>query len=121
MCIRDSHRGQLCSLRPTWYDLSAEVHIPDVIVGPSSKGAFRFVENHADSPITNNLYGLSWRPSVTMQTKKAILTWLRSEGGQEEIERVARSQGSGLLKVEPRALARVLLPDGLIGAAAGPD
>lgn len=103
-------KGVLCAERSVWYDLSHEVHIADVIVGPSTKGEFRFVENLAGAPITNNLYGMSWRPDVGTETQTALLDWLRSPAGQREIARVARSQGSGLLKVEPRALSQLQLP-----------
>lgn len=103
-------KGVLCSERLNWYDLSQEVHIPDVIVGPSTKGEFRFMDNVAGSPITNNLYGMSWHSFVSAETKTALLDWLRSPSGQRQISNVARSQGSGLLKVEPRALCRLQLP-----------
>lgn len=102
--------GVLCSERRDWFNLRGEVKTPDVIVGPSTKDVFRFVENLAGSPITNNLYGLIWRPEVGSETRRAILTWLRSAEGQSVIASAARSQGAGLLKIEPRALSGLRLP-----------
>lgn len=100
----------LCSDRRDWFDLSDEAIPPDVIVGPSTKSAFRFVVNTAGAQITNNLYGLVWKPLVPVEQRREILSWLRSSPGQESIAEAARTQGGGLLKIEPRALKGLRLP-----------
>jgi len=72
----------LCQDRAVWHDLTGESAIADVIVGPSTKSTFRFVQNLAGAHIANNLYGLTWRPSVPVTRRAEILAWLRSAPGQ---------------------------------------
>lgn len=104
-------RRLLCQMRRRWYDLTSEVFRPDLVIGQSTKDAFRIVENRAEATLVNNLYGMSWRPAVSQATRAALLKWLRSADGQLAIKAQARLQGAGLLKIEPRALERVQLPD----------
>lgn len=100
----------LCGVRRDWFDLSDEATPPDVIVGPSTKSSFRFIVNSAQAQITNNLYGLIWQSWVPPQLRAEILSWLRSGPGQESLAAAARTQGGGLLKIEPRALKYLPLP-----------
>jgi adenine-specific DNA-methyltransferase len=100
----------LCQDRAIWHDLSGESTIPDVIVGPSTKSTFRFVQNLARAHIANNLYGLTWRPGVPFTLRTQILSWLRSTPGQRATRAAARTQGGGLLKIEPRAVSSLRLP-----------
>lgn len=109
------HEGVLCSRRTIWYDLTAEVQRPDVIVGAMTQRHFKLVTNSINAAITNNLYGITWRDSVAPGQRRAILGWLRSDAGQTALVGVARRQGAGLLKLEPGGLRRLLLPDNLIG------
>ncbi|MER7558827.1 hypothetical protein ABTZ46_17915 [Nocardioides sp. NPDC126508] len=104
----------LCSYRREWFDLSTEVVVPDVIVGPSSKTEFRFVVNEAAAYITNNLYGLSWKTEVPPATRTAVLSWLRGPQGQAAIRARARSHGDRLSKIEPRALNALPIPATLV-------
>lgn len=105
------HQRHLCKARRTWYDLTTEVFYPNLLMGPTTKKVFRFVENEAGATLVNNLYGLRWKENVPEATKSELLTWLRSEEGQTAIRGHARTQGAGLLKIEPRALERVPIPD----------
>jgi adenine-specific DNA-methyltransferase len=107
------NEGELCQRRDDWFDLTSEVFIPDVIVGSMSKDAFRFIANPARAVITNNLYGIRWRDDVDKNVQEAILKWLRSTVGQQALTEVARSQGGGLKKLEPRALRDLPLPSRL--------
>jgi hypothetical protein len=101
----------LCQVRPhEWYDLSNDLVVPDVIVTAMTRGGVRIVANDVGAAITNNLYGWRWREDVTKRAQKAILTWLRGDDGQQAMLSLARSQGDGLYKVEPRALADLDLP-----------
>jgi adenine-specific DNA-methyltransferase len=104
----------LCSKRETWYDLTSEVFVPDVIVGAMTRGTFRLVQNDVGATITNNLYGIRWRPSTTDETRSRTLDWLRSESGQNALSRAARRQGDKLLKIEPGALRKIVVPDATI-------
>jgi len=113
-------QGVLCSQRQVWHDLSPELGIPDVIVGPATTTRFRFVQNEARAQILNNLYGLKWRSHVTQAQRERVLEWLRSDEAQDAISRQARSQGSGLLKIEPRALQQLAMPAEITGPEAPP-
>ena len=75
-----------------------------------TRGAVRFVANLADAAIVNNLYGWTWREDVSELDRVAILHWLRSAEGQQEIDAAARRQGIGLKKLEPKALAQLRIP-----------
>lgn len=100
--------------RPEWYDLTHDLVIPDIIVGAMTRGRFRFVENTAKAVITNNLYGWCWHAEVSTASRAAIINWLLSEAGQRTVLAAARSQGDGLHKLEPSALANVLIPASII-------
>lgn len=104
------HLRHLCQTRPNWFDLTAEVTFPDLVVGQSTKKVFRFVEVQAKATLLNNLYGLTWRKGISEETKADLLAWLRSEAGQDAVRSQARAQGQGLLKIEPRALLSVRVP-----------
>lgn len=101
----------LCQTRSNWFDLTAEVTFPHLVVGQSTKKVFRFVEVNAKATLVNNLYGLTWKKGIGEETKADLLAWLRSEAGQDAVRSQARAQGQGLLKIEPRALLNVRVPE----------
>lgn len=103
----------LCQDRTPWHDLSRDIVIPDVIVTAMSKCEFRIVANDAGAAITNNLYGLTWRNDTTEETRAEVLRWLRGTAGQDSIRAACRRQGDQLNKLEPRALASLVLPESL--------
>lgn len=101
----------LCQARPgEWYDLDHDLVQPDIVVGPMTRGSVRFVANDAGAAIVNNLYGWTWHEDVPRADRQAILSWLRSADGQQEIDAAARRQGIGLRKLEPKALAQLRIP-----------
>lgn len=102
----------LCQVRAgEWYDLNHDLFVPDVIITAMTRGGFRVVENDIHAAITNNLYGWTWKPGITTKKQQAaVLAWLRGGDGQSALLAVARSQGNGLNKVEPTALACLELP-----------
>lgn len=104
-------RRHLCANRLVWFDVSRDVFHPDLVIGQSTKDAFRIVEVNDQVTLLNNLYGMWWKDGIDAETKADILTWLRSDGGKAAIEERARHQGLGLRKIEPRALLDVRLPD----------
>lgn len=103
--------GHLCQTRPRWFDLRAEVAYPDLVIGQSTKDVFRFVEVQAKATLLNNLYGMTWKRGISSEMKVDLLDWLRGDEGQAAVKGMARSQGVGLLKIEPRALLNVRLPE----------
>lgn len=101
----------LCRVRPgEWFDLDHDLVVPDIVVGPMTRGSVRFVANRAGGAIVNNLYGWTWREDVPEADRTAILEWLRDAEGQREIDSAARRQGIGLKKLEPKALAQLRIP-----------
>jgi hypothetical protein len=101
----------LCRVRKSdWYELTHDLFIPDVIMSPMTRGQVRFVENAAGAAIINNLYGWRWHPEVSLASREEVLRWLRSEAGQSNILFAARRQGEGLRKIEPNALANMVVP-----------
>lgn len=104
----------LCETRPVWFDLTQEVFYPDLVIGQSTKKEFRFVHVGGQATLVNNLYGMQWKPDVPEELRSEVLLWLRGDGGQAAITARARTQGVGLLKIEPRALLDVPLPERFI-------
>jgi hypothetical protein len=110
-------QAYLCRARPgEWFDLNHDLVVPDIVVGPMTRGRVRFAANGAKAAIVNNLYGWTWNENVPEPDRKAILDWLRSATGQQAIDAAARRQGIGLKKLEPKALAQLRVP----GAIATP-
>lgn len=103
-------RRELCSRRDVWFDVNHDVFVPHVIIGAMTRDKFRIVTNDAGAIITNNLYGWRWKSNTPETTRTGILAWLRSVEGQNALQSAARSQGDGLLKLEPRALRDLRLP-----------
>ena len=110
----DMAKGRhLCQQRDRqrrWYDLSVDITHPDLVIGQSTKRTFRIIENHAHAAILNNLYGMTWLPGVDKETRAGLLAWLRGSKGQTALRRAARVQGTGLYKIEPKALANLPVP-----------
>lgn len=96
--------------RDDWYDLTHELVVPDIIIGPMTRGRVRFVENELGAVITNNLYGWRWYPEISAASRTEIVKWLRCEAGQATVLAAARRQGDGLHKLEPSGLANVVIP-----------
>ncbi|MFA0850723.1 Eco57I restriction-modification methylase domain-containing protein [Curtobacterium sp. WHRI 8282] len=101
----------LCAKRKNWYDLSAEIKIPDLIMSPMSRTRFRFIYNSSGATLTNNLYGLTAKEGNDTETLRKIYAWLNSEEGQAVIAHHARRQANGLLKIEPKALLNLPVTD----------
>ncbi|MGB3184504.1 MAG: class I SAM-dependent methyltransferase [Ornithinimicrobium sp.] len=102
-------RPFLCNQRPCWYDLTPQVHDVDVAVSPMSKGTFRVLEAPEGAAVLNNLYGLVWRENLSATKRARTLAFLRSPAGQDAIQRSARSQANGLLKIEPKAFGAIIV------------
>jgi adenine-specific DNA-methyltransferase len=108
---KEFDQRHLCQTRPVWHDLTAEVFVPDLVIGQSTKKVFRILENRAQATLVNNLYGMTWKSGVDATTRTDLLDWLRSDDGQAALTAQARTQGAQLKKIEPKALLRVRIPD----------
>ena len=105
----------LCSARKFWFDLEHDIQVPDVIITAMSRGVFRVVTNDLGAAITNNLYGWKWRDSTSQAVRAKVVEWLRTSDGQQALRSASRRQGNNLLKLEPRALSRLPVPETLLG------
>ncbi|MDH2429683.1 Eco57I restriction-modification methylase domain-containing protein [Sphaerisporangium sp. TRM90804] len=103
----------LCRTRQPWY-MVEKIPIPDILIGPMGKKAFRVVVNTVGAIPTNTVYGikLRYRTAENFAGKvEHLATWLRSIEGQEALLALARNHhGDGLVKLEPGALKQVQVP-----------
>ncbi|MDF1489997.1 Eco57I restriction-modification methylase domain-containing protein [Tessaracoccus caeni] len=100
----------LCASRERWFDLSAEVWIPDVVLSSFGRDSYHVHVNNAGHSITNNLFGWTWKDSVALDERQAILEWLTSEEGQRSLALSATREANGLHRLSPRALMHVQYP-----------
>ncbi|GGF18117.1 XamI DNA methyltransferase [Subtercola lobariae] len=108
------HTRVLCQRRSDWFDLTAEVRCPDVIIGAMTQKRFKLVNNSIGATLTNNLYGITWMRTTTSKQRRDVLRWLRTDEGQQALTGVARRQGAGLIKLEPGGLRRLPLPSEIV-------
>ena len=104
----------LCAKRKHWYDLSHEVKTPAVILSALARDDFHILENGSGLAITNNLFGLYWKPAVDDKTKARIVTWLRSPHGQAALRAGASVEANGLHRLSPKGVAATRLPNLLL-------
>lgn len=109
------HERVLCARRSVWYDLTAELRRPDVLIGAMTQNQFKLVTNDIGAAHTNNLYGLTWHAEIARERRTRVLDWLRSEAGQAALAVVARRQGAGLMKLEPGGLRKLPIPTSVAG------
>lgn len=107
---------RLCQDRAVWFEIEHDLTMPDVILGSATRDRFRIIQNQANAHITNNLYGFTWREHVSSETQKAVVEWLRADDGQAALVRASRHQGTGLIKIEPRAFRNLPIPRYLVDA-----
>ncbi|WP_419707716.1 Eco57I restriction-modification methylase domain-containing protein [Promicromonospora sp. NFX87] len=101
------HEQHLCAKRARWYDLSAEVKIPEVIISALARDVFHVFPNTEKLAITNNLFGLYWAATVDGATKAALVDWLRSDQGQAALKASSSVEANGLHRLSPKAIAEI--------------
>ncbi len=110
----------LATRRSKWWSIE-QLPAPRLLLQPMTKHRFKIVVNHVQAYHTNTLYGL-YPLGLRARVVDQVASWLRSDDGQEALTRVARPLSSGLLRVEPKAVGALRLPqslaDGLGGASA---
>jgi hypothetical protein len=100
----------LASHREPWYRLEP-VEPPSLMLSPMGKQRMRVVINEAEAVPSNALYGLYFEdPSVA----HAVAHWLAAEVGQTALFEHARAYGAGLFKLEPKDVAKIGIPRGLL-------
>lgn len=107
---RGVDQAHLCAQRRRWFDLTAEIKRPDVILTSLGRETFHFHDNLEGLAITNNLFGLRWRDGVDDTQKKHALNWLRSEDGQQALIRSSATEANGLHRLSPRAIEDLRFP-----------
>jgi hypothetical protein len=107
---RGLHLRHLCGRRKRWYDLSTEVKTPDVILAALARDDFHVLHNEEGLAITNNLFGLYWKPEVDEDTKAWVVHWLRSARGQTALREGSSVEANGLHRLSPRAVASIRIP-----------
>lgn len=106
---RGVSKGYLCRSRQRWYEMEKR-EVPAILMTYMSKGAPRFLRNDAGLMPLNVFHGLYPR-NLSKAEVSRLLQHLRSEAFAKRLRHGARTYADGLLKVEPRELAAVTVPD----------
>jgi len=101
----------LCKKRTAWFDLSAEVKTPDVILSALARDAFHVLPNADGLAITNNLFGLYWKDGVDQAAKDRVVNWLRSSRGQAALRASASVEANGLHRLSPKTIGHLVVSD----------
>jgi hypothetical protein len=108
--IRGTPDRYLCRVRTPWYAVE-QPPIPDILIAPMTKSRFRVVQNLAGATPTNSIYGIRLiHREDAVESARKLVTWLRSDTGQQGLLSIARRHSDGLFKIEPRALASLNVP-----------
>jgi tRNA1(Val) A37 N6-methylase TrmN6 len=99
-------KRHLASQRKPWYSLT-ELPRPQILVSPLSKTTFKIVVNSVSAVPSNNLFGISLKNGGD---PNRLAAWLRSDLGQQELQRRSRRYPGGSYKLEPGDLRRVTVP-----------
>ena len=102
------HSGFLASHRRHWFAVEDIAPAPLLLL-PMSSREFRVIRNTRGVRHTNNFYGLY--PLTDKVDMDRAARWLRSRDGQRELRRVANRYGGGMLKLEPRMVGDVEVPE----------
>ena len=95
-----------CRIRDPWYVVPS-VRIPDFFLSYMSGVQPSLVRNDASCTCTNSVHGIQLKPGVTGHQIEAL--W-NSSFVQLSCELEGHPLGGGMLKLEPREAARIVLP-----------
>ncbi|MFI5742125.1 Eco57I restriction-modification methylase domain-containing protein [Streptomyces anulatus] len=100
----------LCRARTLWYAVE-RMPVPDILIAPMTKKRFRVIQNLAGATPTNSIYGIRLiRRTEVVESARKLVSWLRSDDGQQALLSIARRHSDGLFKLEPRALSNLNVP-----------
>lgn len=117
-------QGYLCRRRSPWYAQEQRPAAPIVCTymgrgGGAQSRPFRFIRNRTQAVATNGYLLLYPRPELHLGAEALDRVWRHLSGLDPQVLlREGRVYGGGLYKLEPRELAAVPLPLGLVGPAA---
>lgn len=103
--------------RPRWWSIE-QLTPPRLLIQPMTKNRFRVVTNAVEAFHTNTLYGL-YPLGLRGSAVESLAAWLRSDQGQASLRQIARPLSSGLMRIEPRALAELRLPSSIASSLTG--
>lgn len=108
------HERYLCRQRTPWYRLE-EMDVPDALLSPliTAQG-LRIVTNEVGAMPSNSLYGLFLCEGVDAEVGARVIAWLRSDGGVAALRDHGRQFAGGSIKVEPRELRMLPIPEQII-------
>jgi len=109
-------RRYLPAHRPLWY-MPEERPAAPILVSVFARGAFRFVRNEAEALNLTAYHGIYPREACPAKID-ALFDYLRSESAQKALAAHRRIYADGLLKLEPRDVEAVPIPDELAGPSA---
>jgi hypothetical protein len=98
-----------CRSRNPWY-VVPHVSAPEAFMPCMSASWPRLIVNQSDYTCTNNILKLSWKDIRPASDWSRLALGTLSTLSQLSSELVGRSYGGGVLKLEPRELARLAVP-----------
>jgi len=99
----------LCRTREPWYRMERR-DSPPILVTYMSKSRPRFLRNDAKLVPLNVFHGL-YPKSLTRRQVKRLCDYLSSPAFRTQLLRGVRMYGAGLVKIEPRELENLVVPD----------
>ena len=109
------HERYLCRHRNPWYALE-EMAVPDALLSPLiTAHGLRIVSNEVGAIPSNSLYGLYLCEGVHANLGARVIEWLRGSAGVAALRDHGRQFAGGSIKLEPRELRTLPIPDHVFG------
>jgi len=106
------HLRYVCRTRDPWYRVE-EVAPAPLLVGYMARGGVRVFTNRAGAVHLNLLHGVYPRPGTPARLVARLRRYLESPAGQAAALTAARRYARGLIKLEPRDVEDIVIPDDL--------
>lgn len=103
---REARKAYKCRVRDPWYSVP-DVQVPDFFLTYMSGLAPNLVRNDAGATCTNSVHNVRIKPGIS--TKSYLSSW-GSSFVQLSCEIEGHPLGGGMLKLEPREAAQIVLP-----------
>lgn len=108
-----ARRAYKCRVREPWYSVP-DVQIPDYFLTYMSGAEPHLVRNDAGCSCTNSVHAVKLRPG---RARVELLSRWRNPLVRLSCELEGHPLGGGMLKLEPREAARIVLPQATFGSA----
>ena len=109
----DVPTGYKCRMRKPWYRVPG-VHVPDAFLTYMSGNRPRLAVNVGGFVAPNTLHTIRLKPASQIDARD-LLVWWHSSLARLSAELEGHALGGGMLKIEPREAARLLVPAGVVG------